>query len=208
MYLEVTKATKQIGRDLVLHDVNLSLERGTVCALVGSNGSGKTMLMKAICGMIFLTEGSVTIDGKVIGKDISFPESLGALIEKPGMLGGYTGFENLWQLAGIRKKIGEKEILEAMERTGILEAGNKKFRKYSLGMKQRLGIAAALMEKPDLLFLDEPTNALDKQGREDMLRIIREEKERGALVILASHEEKEVQEVADVICQMRNGEIE
>ena len=207
MYLEVNHAVKKIGPDEVLKDITFSLERGTVCSLMGGNGAGKSMLMKAICGLIFLTEGTVSVDGKIIRKDISFPPDLGAIIEHPGLIPQDTGWQNLRELASIRKRIGDPEIEEAMKRTGIYEAAGNRFRKYSMGMKQRLGIAAAIMEKPSLLILDEPCNALDEEGRNMVFQIIREEKERGALVILAGHEAEDLENVSDIMLIMKNGQI-
>jgi len=207
MYLEVSHATKRIGPDEVLKDVTFSLEKGTICSLIGSNGAGKSMLMKAICGLILLTDGSVAVDGKVIGRDISFPPNLGAMIERPGLVPQDTGWQNLRELALIRGRIGDPEIEDAMKRTGIYDAANKKFRKYSMGMKQRLGIAAAIMEKPDLLVLDEPFNALDEDGCHMVHQIIHEENERGALIILAGHEAEDLESVSDIVLMMKNGQV-
>jgi len=207
MYLEIHDAVKKIGPDIVLDHVDLSLEQGMVCGIQGENGSGKSMLMRAVCGLILLNSGTVTVGGKTIGREISFPGSLGALIENPGFLNGYTGYRNLKILADIRHEIGENEIRTAMERIDLSDAAEKKYRKYSLGMKEKLGIAAAIMERPELIVLDEPTNALDEDSRNLLWRIIHEERERGALVLVSCHNSDELEPVADVLYEMRNGKI-
>lgn len=208
MRIEIEHVTKIMDQNPVLNDICLSMEGGKVYGLKGVNGSGKTMLMRLICGLIYSDEGSVTVDGKVLGKEIDFPESLGLLIENPAFADYYTGQANLSVIAGIRKEIGKKEIEDVMVRVGLDPYNKKKYRKYSLGMKQRLGIAAAIMEKSELLVLDEPANALDKKGVEMLKTIIREEKERGALIVLSCHEEGILHELSDVLIEIENGAIE
>ena len=163
MYLEVKNLSKTISKAQILKDITLSMERGRIYGLRGKNGSGKTMLMRSICGLILPTSGQVIIDGEILGKDISFPRSIGALIENPGFVSNYSGYKNLEILASIQNKVGEKEIKSVMEELGLDPEDKKKFRKYSLGMKQKLGIAAAVMENPDMIILDEPINALDEK---------------------------------------------
>ena len=156
--------TKKIRGSTVVDDISISFAPGVISGLKGVNGSGKTMLMRLVSGLIYPTSGEVRIDGKVLGHGITFPESIGVLIENPAFLGNYSGYENLEMLSSIRGLIDAARIHEVLETVGLSENANKKYKKYSLGMKQRLGIAAAIMEKPDILVLDEPTNALDDSG--------------------------------------------
>ena len=162
--IEISHVTKKYGAATVLNDVNISFEKGKIHGLIGRNGSGKTMLMKCICGFVPVTQGSVTVNGKKIGKDIDVPENLGAIIETPGFLNNYSGYNNLKFLAGINKKIGREQIREAILFVGLDPDSKKHVGRYSLGMRQRLGLAQAIMENPDILLLDEPMNGLDKHG--------------------------------------------
>lgn len=207
MFLEVKHISKQIGMDEVLKDITISMEKGKVYGFQGENGCGKSMLMRVICGLVIPTHGSVTIDGEQLGKELSFPRSLGMMIEKPGFLGTYTGLQNLEMLAAIRSKMKKKEIEDVLARVGLEDVMHKKYRKYSLGMKQKLGIAAAIMEKPDILILDEPVNALDEKSEEQLWNIVREEKERGALVIVSCHAAEVLESVADEIYRMDCGQM-
>lgn len=207
MYLQVKDYTKRIGNETVLDSVSLEMEKGKIYGLRGKNGSGKTMLLRAVCGLIRPDSGEVTVDGKVIGKDISFPESIGALIENPGFIPNYSGYQNLKLLADIRGKVGDSQIREALERTGLDPDDRKKFKKYSLGMKQKLGIAAAIMEDPELIILDEPTNALDEESVRKIRSLLKEYRERGRLVIVASHDAQELEAVADKIFIMEGGRL-
>ena len=160
MYLELTDISKKIGADEVLSGITLSMEKGKVYGLQGKNGCGKSMLMRVICGLVLPTVGEVKIDGKILGKEFSFPPSVGVFIEKPGFLDSYSGFQNLMMLASIKGQISGAEVKDVIKRVGLQDVMYKKYRKYSLGMKQKLGIAAAIMEKPELIILDEPSNAL------------------------------------------------
>ena len=159
--IEISHVTKKYGAATVLNDVNISFEKGKIHGLIGRNGSGKTMLMKCICGFVPVTQGSVTVNGKKIGKDIDVPENLGAIIETPGFLNNYSGYNNLKFLAGINKKIGREQIREAISFVGLDPDSKKHVGRYSLGMRQRLGLAQAIMEKPDILILDDSTSAVD-----------------------------------------------
>ena len=201
----IEHVTKYIRKNCVLDDVSMELEAGKIYGFVGVNGSGKTMLFRAISGLIRPTEGSIYVFGKRIGEDVSFPEDLGLMIENVGFWPEYTGKKNLELLASIRKKIGEKEIEEAMERVGLNPKDQRTYKKYSLGMKQRLGIAQAVMEKPQLLILDEPTNALDEDGVELIRKVIREENERGATVLIATHNKEDAQELCEACYRMSEG---
>ena len=205
--IEIKKLSKKIGRTIVLDDIDLTIPNATIVGLQGINGSGKTMLIRSIAGLIKPTKGSVSINGKTLWKDISFPPSIGALIENPAFLGSYTGFDNLEMLASLKHKIGKREIQAAISRVGLNPDDKRKYKKYSLGMKQRLGIAAAIMEKPDIVLLDEPTNALDEEGVQTLKDIINDQKERGAIVVVASHDRLFLESVAEIIYRFENGRL-
>ena len=207
MEIIVKSATKYIKKALILDDVNIQLTGGKIYGLKGPNGSGKTMLMRLLCGLIRPTSGEVWIDGKKLGKDMDFPESVGLLIENPAFLPNYTGYENLELLAQIRGKIGGEEISQSLLEVGLDPHDPRRYRKYSLGMKQRLGIAAAIMEKPDLLIVDEPTNALDDSGVEQICTILRRERERGALVVIACHDSLLLETLSDEIYKIYEGKV-
>ena len=207
MEIIVKSATKYIKKALILDDVNIQLTGGKIYGLKGPNGSGKTMLMRLLSGLIRPTSGEVWIDGKKLGKDMDFPESVGLLIENPAFLPNYTGYENLELLAQIRGKIGAEQICQSLLEVGLDPHDPRKYRKYSLGMKQRLGIAAAIMEKPDLLIVDEPTNALDDSGVEQICTILRRERERGALVVIACHDSLLLQTLSDEIYKIYEGKV-
>ena len=208
MKIEVKNATKYIRGTLILKDVNLELEGGKVYGLQGPNGGGKTMLMRLIGGLIRATEGQVLIDGKQLGKELDFPPSIGLLIENPAFLPGYTGLKNLQLLAQLQNRVGEQEIRTAIADVGLVPDDKRKFRKYSLGMKQRLGIAAAIMEAPELILLDEPTNALDEKGVAQIMELIRRERDRGALIILACHDAAILEDISDEIYTVAEGHVE
>lgn len=205
--IEVKNVSKRFKEHQVLSDVSLSIEEGTICGLVGLNGSGKTVLMKVICGFVIPESGSVFVRGKQIGKDCDFPENVGAIIENPGFSQYISGFQNLKNLASIQKKIDDKRIREVMTQMG-LDPNNKKWvAKYSLGMRQRLGIAQAIMEYQDILILDEPMNGLDKQGVADVRDILLELKKEGKTILLASHNQSDIDVLCDVVYEMDRGEI-
>ena len=207
MYLEIQNLSKTISKNPILRNITIGMERGKIYGRRGKNGSGKTMLMRAICGLILPTEGSVSIDGEVLGKDISFPRSIGALIENPGFIANYSGLKNLQILAAIQNHIGQKDIEAIMEQLGLDSADPKKFKKYSLGMKQKLGIAAAVMENPDLIILDEPINALDEKSVEIVKQLLLNHKERGALIIISCHDREELEFLSDEVFCMEDGQI-
>ena len=207
MYLEVEEINKKIGVDDVLSEISLSMEKGKIYGLQGKNGCGKSMLMRVICGLVLPTSGRVIIDGEELGKELSFPESVGVFIEKPGFLDAYSGFQNLSMLASIKKRIGGREIKETLKRVGLEEVMHKKYKKYSLGMKQKLGIAAVIMEQPDIVILDEPANALDEKSEGRLWQIVSEEKERGALVIISCHTAEVLEEISDEIFKIDQGRI-
>lgn len=205
--IKVNSVTKTIKNQKVLDNVSISFESGKIYGLRGKNGAGKTMLLRAIAGLININEGTIEIDGKLLHKDMDFPESVGILIENSNLLDEFTAMKNLTLLSKIKKKVGEKEIREVIERVGLNPNDKKTVRKFSLGMKQRLAIAQAVFEQPDILLLDEPTNAIDDDGVNVVKRIILEERERGAVIIIASHDLEELQEIADEIFTMKAGKL-
>ncbi len=203
--IEITDLVKDIKGKRIIDHVNLHLESGKITGLKGVNGSGKTMLMRLVCGLITPSSGSIVINGKRLGKDITFPESVGILIENPAFLDAYSGFGNLKLLASIKNQIDSEAIRQTITRAGLDPDDKKKYRKYSLGMKQRLGIAAAVMEEPDIVILDEPTNALDSDGIAMLKEILHEQRERGALVLISCHDLPTLQELSDEIYLMESG---
>lgn len=207
MTIEVKSVTKVLRKITVLEDVNLILESGTIYGLRGVNGSGKTMLMRLMAGLIRPTKGKVLLDGRRLGKELSFPSDMGMLIENPAFLDGYTAAQNLRLLAGIRKKVGEERIREILEQVGLGWEDKRKYRQFSLGMKQRLGIAGAVLEHPQLLLIDEPTNALDTDGIQMVQRLLLEEKSRAALIVLACHDFSILQSLSDVLYSVKEGRV-
>ena len=191
----------------VLKNINLTLESGKVIGLKGKNGSGKTMLMRAISGLILPTSGKVYINDKELGRQISFPPSIGILIENPSFISNYTGFKNLKILASIQNRISDDEIRDAIRKVGLDPDDKRTFKKYSLGMKQRLGIAAAIMERPDIVILDEPINALDEAGAGLIKGLLDEHKANGSLIIIACHDTEELNYLSDEIYEIYDGEI-
>ena len=199
--------TKTIRGKTVLQGVTLSMEAGRVTGLRGINGSGKTMLLRLLAGLIHTTEGRITIDGKTLGTDMEFPPSMGLLIENPAFLGQYTGAENLEMLASLHQNVTKEDVRALLEKVGLAADGDTKYRKYSLGMKQRLGIAGAILGEPELLLLDEPTNALDTKGVELLRSIIQEERQRGAAIVVACHDAAFLESVSDEIYCLENGQL-
>lgn len=203
--IELIHVTKKFGQELILKEVNLTLEQGRVYGIIGNNGSGKTVLMKCICGFLIPTTGLIQVFGSSIGQDVDFPESLGVIIETPGFLTNLTGRKNLEILAGMRRKIGPAEILQVLEKVGLDPTLKKPVANYSLGMRQRLGIAQAIMEDPKLLILDEPFNGLDKHGVGEIRKLLLELKEEGKTILLASHNEEDIRILCDEVYEMDGG---
>lgn len=207
MRIEVKDLCKTIKGVEILRHVDMVMDGGKIYGLRGKNGSGKTMFMRCICGLILPSSGEISIDGKCIGKDIDFPPSIGVLIENPAFLNAYTGLENLKLLASIKGQITETEIRDTLAAVGLDPDDRRKYRKYSLGMKQRLGIACALMESPDIILLDEPINALDQRGVEIVKELLLELRNQGKLIIVACHDNQELEFLSDVIYHVDNGRI-
>ncbi len=205
MELKAQKISKVIRGKKILSDINLELCDGNIYGIVGANGSGKTMLFRALSGLMSVTSGKITWNGKVLRQDFAVLPSLGIMLENVGLYSNMTGMQNLRYLASLKNKIQDKEIRRTLERVGLDPDDRRKYQKYSLGMKQRLAIAQAIMEKPDVIMLDEPTNSLDAKGVEEIRRLILEEKERGALILLASHNQEDIRILADHIYQIKDG---
>ena len=203
--ITVKNAVKKFKNSTVIDNVSLTLEGGNIYGFVGRNGSGKTMLFRAISGLIHLTSGSIEIDGKVLHKDIDALPSVGIAIENAGLFPDLSGYKNLKLLAGIKKKISKDKIRETISEVGLDPDDKRPIRKYSLGMRQRLGIAQAIMEDPALLILDEPLNGLDKHGVREMRQLIKGLKEQGKTILLASHNQGDIDELCDTVCEMDAG---
>lgn len=203
--IDIRNLSKTIKGTLILDNINISLTSGTIYGLRGKNGCGKTMLMRCICGLIIPTTGSVVIDDQQLHRDIMVPKSIGALIENPAFLPQYTGYKNLKILASLTGNINDEEIVKALERVGLDPQDKRVYKKYSLGMKQKLGIANAIMGEPDIIVLDEPINALD----EDSVKLIKKEllklAKSGKLIIIACHDKEELEYLCDIIYEIKWG---
>lgn len=200
----VIGVNKSFGKEKVLRDVRLTIPAGKIYGVVGNNGSGKTVLMKCICGFMLPDSGKIYVGGQRVGRDCDFPDSLGIIIETPGFLPYLTGYQNLKILASLKAKIGKKEIIDALEKVGLKPTLRKPVSKYSLGMRQRLGIAQAIMEDPAVLILDEPFNGLDKTGVEEIRKLLLSLKERGKTILLASHNAQDIEVLCDDVHDMED----
>lgn len=205
--IKIENVTKKFGSYKALDQISLEFEKGKIHGIIGRNGSGKTVLFKCICGFLRVDEGAIFVDGKKIGKEIEAPESVGAIIETPGFLPGYSACRNLQFLAGIRGTIGKQEIWDAIRKVGLDPESKKHVGKYSLGMRQRLGIAQAIMEDPSLLILDEPMNGLDNQGVQEMRQLFLHLKEEGKTILLASHNREDIAALCDTTVEIDRGQI-
>ena len=205
--IEIREVTKQFGEYRALDHVSVNFQRGRIHGIIGRNGSGKTVLFKCICGFLRADQGKILVDGKQIGKDIEVPENTGIIIETPGFLPNYSAYQNLRFLADIRNKIGKEEIRETILRVGLDPENKKHVGKYSLGMRQRLGLAQAIMEDPSLLILDEPMNGLDNQGVKDMRKLLLELKAQGKTILLASHNREDIAILCDTVVELDHGRI-
>lgn len=204
----VKNLTKKFKDVTVLSNITIEFEKGKIHGLIGRNGSGKTMLMKCICGLVPYKIGEITVNGKVVGREIDIPENIGVIIETPGFLPNYSGLNNLKFLAKISGKIGNDEIINAIKSVGLDPNDKKKVGKYSLGMRQRLGLAQAIMENPDILILDEPMNGLDKDGVQDMRQYLLDLKSQGKTILIASHSAEDIDALCDTVCEMEKGELQ
>lgn len=206
--IEVQNVVKRFRDQVVLKNVSISFEKGKIHGIVGRNGSGKTVLFKCICGLMHPEEGVILVNGKRVGRDVDMPEDIGAIIEVPGFLPNYSGYKNLRFLANIRRKIGKEEILNVLKTVGLDPESRKHVGKYSLGMRQRLGIAQAIMEDPEILILDEPMNGLDNAGVQDIRALLLELKARGKTILLASHNHEDIAALCDTVHEMDGGVLE
>ncbi|MDR0963584.1 MAG: ABC transporter ATP-binding protein [Clostridium sp.] len=205
--ISIQDVTKKFGEELVLTNVNRDFEEGKIHGIVGNNGSGKTVLMKCICGFLLPTQGQIFVRHKQVGKDMDFPDDMGIILETPGFLPGVTGFKNLQILASLKGKITKDTIRHTMKRVGLDPDMKKPITKYSLGMRQRLGIAQAIMENPSILILDEPFNGLDRHAVADVRLLIKELKTQGKTIILASHNQADIEELCDTVAEMDAGKM-
>lgn len=206
-YVSFDKVSVSIKDIEVMTNLSFTAEKGQVLALVGENGSGKTVALKALCGFLAYLDGSITVDGKQIGRDSDFPKNTGILIEDPAYLANFSASKNLELVASIKKLVTKEQIRDVLRRVGLDPDLKRPVRVYSLGMKQRLGIAMALMEKPDLLILDEPTNALDEEAAQKLITIIDEERKRGACIIITSHDADFIKACADEVVELQAGKM-
>lgn len=203
--VNLVKVSKSFGKERVLKEISHSFETGKIHGIVGFNGSGKTVMFKCICGFLKPDSGYVKVQGKQIGKEVDFPKSLGMIIESPGFLPHLSGYVNLKRLANLQKIIGKEEVMDAITRVGLDPCSKKKVGQYSLGMRERLGIAQAIMENQELLILDEPFNGLDKRGVTDVCRLFEELREQGKTILLAAHNMPDMEGFCDTICEMDAG---
>ena len=206
--IEVKNVYKSFKNIEVLHDVSLQADAGSICGIIGRNGSGKTVLFKCICGFLQSDRGEIQIEGKAVGKDKSTLSNLGIIIESPGFLRHYSGYKNLEFLMGLNGKANREKINAVLDLVGLAEQKNKKVGKYSMGMRQRLGIAQAIMEEQNILILDEPMNGLDNQGVEDIRKLLLKLKEKGTAILLASHNQEDIRQLCDFVYEMDSGRIQ
>ena len=208
MKISVKDVSRKMKSNIILDNINLEFESGKIYCLCGHNGSGKTMLLRAIAGLIQIDNGEIRIDGNILHKDIDYPPEMGLIIETPTFFKYYTGMENLQYLAEIRNKISQNDIIEALKRVGLDPNDRRTVAKYSLGMKQRLAIAQAVMEKSQLILLDEPTNALDPDAVIQFKKMMEEEKRRNACIIIATHNHQDIDELFDEKIYLNSGRVE
>ena len=203
--IEVQNLSKSFGEEQVLKGVSRDFEIGKIHGIVGNNGSGKTVLMKCICGFLRPNGGRVLVNGKEVGRDMDFPDDLGIIIETPGFLPNLSGIKNLQILASLKKRASIDVIREVIQKVGLDPDSRKPVGKYSLGMRQRLGLAQALMEDPSILILDEPLNGLDKHGVVQIRELIKSLRTEGKTILLASHNQMDIDELCDTVCEMDGG---
>ena len=207
MKLEIKNLSKKFKENVVLENVNLTLEGGNIYGFIGRNGSGKTVLLKIISGFYTPDSGEIILDGINYIKNKSFPDSTRALIEKPNFIADLTGYENLKLLASIQNLIGKKEIDEIVKKLNLTKEINKKYSKYSLGTKQKLGIAQALMENPNMIILDEPFNGVENSTAQQIRELLKQEKEKGKIIIIATHIKDDIEFLADILYEIDGGQV-
>ncbi|MBA4698557.1 MAG: ATP-binding cassette domain-containing protein [Ruminococcus sp.] len=205
--IRIENLRKTFNEEEVLKGITCEFTRGETHAVIGNNGSGKSVFFKCICGFIEPTKGHIIVDGKEVGKDIDFPESIGVIIERPGFLPTLSGFKNLQLLAKIRKTITDEQVRETIQKVGLDPSSKKAVSKYSMGMKQRLGIAQAIMENPEILILDEPFNGLDKEGVKEIRGLLMRLKHEGKTIFLTSHNSEDIKHLADQVWEMDAGQL-
>lgn len=203
--IEVKNVSKKFQDHTVLKDVSVNFQSGKIYGIIGRNGSGKTVLFKSICGFFPVTSGEIVVNNKIVGKEIDIPSDLGIIIEEPGFLPNYSGYKNLKFLSNIHRKIDDKGIYSVLKRVGLEKDAHKKVGKYSMGMRQRLGIAQSIMENQSILILDEPMNGLDKSGVEDVRTLLKELREEGKTIIIASHNSEDIRILCDEVYEMDGG---
>lgn len=202
--IDIKNVNLTLGKNNILNNISISFEKGKIHGFIGRNGSGKTMLMKCICGFIKPKSGTIIVDGKVVGKDIDFPKNMGIIIETPGFIPYYSGYKNLKLLAGLRGKIGKDAIIQSMKQVGLEPKLKRHVKKYSLGMRQRLGLAQAIMENPDILILDEPMNGLDKTSIKIVISMLNEYILNGGTLLMTSHIEEQIKECCKKVFEFDN----
>lgn len=205
--IEITNLCKSFKETKVLNDITIKIKKGNIVGIIGRNGSGKTVLFKCICGLVSPTKGTVKINNKILGKDMDIPDNIGAIIETPGFLPKYNGFKNLKFLAMIKNQISNENIKDTIKLVGLNPDSKKHVGKYSLGMRQRLGIAQAIMENPDILILDEPMNGLDNEGVQDIRKLLLKLKDDGKTILLASHNKEDIEVLCDEVYMMDKGNL-
>lgn len=207
MEIKCVNLGKKFKNDVILENINLTLKGGNIYGLIGRNGSGKTVFLKMLCGFLEPSTGEIYVDGENFNEKKTYPKSMRALIEKPSFMPDLSGYDNLCLLANIQKRIGEQEIIDTLKRVNLFDSMNKKFSNYSLGMKQKLGIAQVLMEEPEIMIFDEPFNGIESETVEKMHKEILLEKKKGKLIIISSHIKEDIENLADVIYKFEDKKI-
>lgn len=205
--IEISELSKKFGPYTVLNDVNVAFEQGKIHGIIGRNGAGKTVLFRCILGLLTFEQGVIRVEGKRVGPDIDVPENIGMILEGPGFLPNYSGYANLRHLARIRNTLRKDEIYQALEEVGLDPTSRKRVGKYSMGMRQRLCIAQAIMENPSILILDEPMNGLDSQGVEDIRTLLQRQRALGKTILLASHNQEDIACLCDTVHEIENGQL-
>ena len=205
--VEVKGLSKSFGKNRVLDNVSVSFEEKQIHGIIGRNGSGKTMLFKCILGMMPFSEGEILVRSRRVGKDVDVPDDVGMIIEGPGFLPNFSGYSNLRLLSRVKKVIGRDEIVRAIESVGLNPASRKRVGKYSMGMRQRLCIAQAIMENPSMLILDEPMNGLDNRGVSEIRELLLNLKSKGKTIFIASHNPEDIRQLCDTVCEMDCGKL-